>query len=102
MRRQPGQAIGLAAVSLVAMVGMLAFVIDAGMLFMAHREAQDAADAAALAGVREVTPGSTCSSSADACYQAVEKYAAANYGVLGRLCRKPSFDDPPNSPSIGS
>jgi Flp pilus assembly protein TadG len=85
--RQRAQTIGLAAVSLVAMVGMLAFVIDAGMLFMAHREAQDAADAAALAGVRDLSNGaSTCSG---ACSDDVNRYAAANYAILSRLCDQP-------------
>src|SRR5919205_4367671 len=86
MRRQPAQAVGLAAVSLVAMVGMLAFVIDAGMLFMAHREAQDAADAAALAGVRDLNGQTTCSG---ACADDVNRYSAANYGILKRLCSNP-------------
>jgi Putative Flp pilus-assembly TadE/G-like len=85
MRRQPAQAVGLAAVSLVAMVGMLAFLVDAGLLFMAHREAQDAADAAALAGVREFTNGDT-TCAANACEAAVKQYASGNYGILGRLC----------------
>jgi hypothetical protein len=86
MRRQPAQAIGLAAVSLVAMIGMVAFVIDAGMLFMAHREAQDAADAAALAGVRDLDGQTTCSG---ACADDVNRYSAANYAILKRLCSDP-------------
>jgi uncharacterized membrane protein len=96
MRRQPAQAIGLAAVSLVAMVGMLAFVIDAGMLFMAHREAQDAADAAALAGVRDLSDGGTTCSGA--CADDVNRYATANYAILSRLCSHPGAP----SPQVGS
>jgi Flp pilus assembly protein TadG len=85
--RQRAQTIGLAAVALIGMVGMLAFVIDAGMLFMAHREAQDAADAAALAGVRDLAQGgTTCSGT---CADNVSRYATANYAVLSRLCSDP-------------
>jgi Flp pilus assembly protein TadG len=87
--RQRAQTIGLAAVALVGMVGMLAFVIDAGMLFMAHREAQDAADSAALAGVRDlagVGGGATCSGD---CADDVNRYATANYAILSRLCSEP-------------
>ena len=97
-RRQRAQAIGLAAVSLVAMVGMLAFVIDAGLLFMAHREAQDAADAAALAGVQELANDSTtCSPD---CLKQVGTYASRNYGILGRLCSDPTYMSPP--PAAGA
>ena len=85
--RQRAQTIGLAAVALIGMVGMLAFVIDAGMLFMAHREAQDAADAAALAGVRDLAQGGTTCSGA--CADDVSRYATANYAILGRLCSDP-------------
>lgn len=84
--RQRAQTIGLAAVALIGMVGMLAFVIDAGMLFMAHREAQDAADAAALAGVRDLDGQLTCSG---ACADDVNRYATANYAILSRLCSNP-------------
>lgn len=48
--RKRGQAMALGAVAMVAMVGFLAFVIDAGMFFMIRRELQNTADAAALAG----------------------------------------------------
>src|SRR5437660_436622 len=48
--REPGQAMALAAVGMVAMVALLAFVIDAGSFFIVRRELQNAADAAALAG----------------------------------------------------
>jgi Flp pilus assembly protein TadG len=85
--RQPAQTIALAAVALIGMVGMLAFVVDAGMLFMAHREAQDAADAAALAGVRDLSDGGTTCSGA--CADDVNRYAASNYAILSRLCAHP-------------
>ena len=49
-RGERGQAVGLAAVVLVAMTGLLAFVVDAGIFFMIRRDLQQAADAAVLAG----------------------------------------------------
>jgi hypothetical protein len=49
-RRQPGQTIALAAVAMVAVVGGLAMVIDAGIFLVVQRQLQTAADAGALAG----------------------------------------------------
>jgi hypothetical protein len=49
-RRRPAQAIVVAAVAMVAVVGGLAMVIDAGMFFVIQRQLQAAADAGALAG----------------------------------------------------
>ena len=46
-----GQTTALAAIFMVAMVGMLAFVVDAGFFLVARRELQNASDAGALAGV---------------------------------------------------
>jgi hypothetical protein len=53
MRRhkKPAQAIGLVAVMMVAMIGALSMVIDAGVYFVIERQLQNAADAAALAAV---------------------------------------------------
>lgn len=45
-----GGTLALMAVSIVVLVGILAFAIDLGMLFVARSEAQRAADAGALAG----------------------------------------------------
>src|SRR5207253_5140984 len=48
--RQRGQTIVIAAVAMVAIVGGLAMVVDAGMFFVVQRQFQAAADAGALAG----------------------------------------------------
>ena len=48
--REEGSATALVAVSLTALVSLLALGIDVGMLFNARSEAQRAADSAALAG----------------------------------------------------
>jgi Putative Flp pilus-assembly TadE/G-like len=49
-RRQRGQTIVFAAVAMVAIVGGLAIVVDAGIFFVVQRQFQTAADAGALAG----------------------------------------------------
>src|SRR5205823_4828374 len=49
--RAHGQAIAFAAVAIAAMVGMVAFAVDTGVLWETRRELQGAADSAALAGV---------------------------------------------------
>ncbi len=50
MRNQRGAAMPFVALTTVAILGMTALAVDAGMLFTARGEAQRAADAAALAG----------------------------------------------------
>lgn len=49
-RRERGQTLAIAAVSMVALVGALAMVVDTGMFFVIQRHLQTAADAGALAG----------------------------------------------------
>jgi hypothetical protein len=109
-RRERGQAIGLAGVALVAMVGMLAFTIDAGLFFMIRRELQNTADAAALAGMGAwvdcqffSVPGSpsfgvpAVAPPCDAVgANAVDEYIARNSSVTRRLCTSaPSRDNAP-------
>lgn len=50
LRADRGQTIGFVALSLTALVGMTAFVLDVGAWFRADRQMQTVADAAALAG----------------------------------------------------
>jgi Flp pilus assembly protein TadG len=50
MREERGATITIVAVSLVALLSMLALAIDIGMLYKARNDAQRVADAAALAG----------------------------------------------------
>jgi hypothetical protein len=52
MRSERGQAIVLSVVALTSLMGMSAFVVDAGSWFRTHRQMQLAADAAALAGAQ--------------------------------------------------
>lgn len=50
-RRQPAQTLVIAVVSMIALLGAVSLVIDAGMYFVLKRQMQNAADAAALAAV---------------------------------------------------
>src|SRR5262245_20667075 len=47
--RRPGKVLVFFVLLLPVLLGMLALVIDCGMMMAAHRQAQNAADAAALA-----------------------------------------------------
>jgi hypothetical protein len=69
------------AISLLGLVALLALVIDGGNLYVQRRAAQDAADAAALAGVRTLR-GTTSATAVTPIASDVETYAAANaFGV---------------------
>src|ERR1700730_3239662 len=86
--RQRGQSIVLAAVAMVAIVGGIAIVIDAGIFFVVQRQLQTAADAGALAGAwhNPVCPtgGSGClPGPADVVAQSV---AQANADTIKQLC----------------
>jgi Flp pilus assembly protein TadG len=53
-RDESGQALAMTVVALVALLGICAFVIDVGTAYLAQRQLQSSADAAALAGVQEI------------------------------------------------
>ena len=53
-KSQHGQSLILVTLLLVALVGMLALVLDGGNTYLMRRAAQNAADAGALAGAREL------------------------------------------------
>jgi hypothetical protein len=78
--RARGQVLPLAALAMIALVGMLAIVVDGGMFWEVRRDLQSGADAAVLAGV-VMLPGSPT----DAVNQATA-YAANNARVAARLC----------------
>ena len=58
-RRRPGAVLVWCAVLLTLLVSMVGLVIDSGLLMASYREAQNAADAAALAGVYDLIRGDT-------------------------------------------
>src|SRR5438477_12925628 len=92
--RESGQAIALAAVALIAVVGAVAFVIDVGFFFEGRRELQNAADAAALAGV-VFLPNCSVLDAANGCptlsnaQDAANAYIAANGPVVRQPCGHP-------------
>jgi Putative Flp pilus-assembly TadE/G-like len=57
-RRQSGQVMVLFALALVAMVAVVALVVDGGYIYVQRRTVQTAADAAALAGARALREAS--------------------------------------------
>lgn len=54
IKPQRGQALVMVALAMIAMMAMLALVLDGGNTFMNRRAMQNAADAGALAGVRQL------------------------------------------------
>ena len=54
IRHESGQVLVWIAVSAIALLAMVGFVVDVGHLFNAHRELQASADAAALAGAQDL------------------------------------------------
>jgi hypothetical protein len=60
---ETGQTIVVNVLFMVVMIGFLALVIDGGNLFLQRRDAQGTADAAALAGVLDVTRSRTTAES---------------------------------------
>ena len=63
-RRESGQVMVLFGLSLVGLVGLLALVLDGANLYIQRRTAQNAADAAALAGTRTLAHTTTSPSNA--------------------------------------
>jgi Flp pilus assembly protein TadG len=62
--RQPGQIMVLFALSLLGMSALMALILDGGTLYVQRRTAQNAADAAALAGSRALQQATARSSTA--------------------------------------
>jgi hypothetical protein len=92
--RQHGAVAIIVALSLVALVGMLALVIDLGHLYVTKAELQNAADAAALSGAKDLDGTMAGLSKA--------KAAACEVGGMNKfdLSSKPvanTKDDPPCS-----
>ncbi len=78
-RGDDGAVAAIMVVSIVALLGFAAIVVDAGVLYTERRHLQTAADAAALAGVQEL-PGSPAAAVAQA-----QNYAAINGSIADDL-----------------
>ncbi|HEX9118880.1 MAG TPA: pilus assembly protein TadG-related protein [Anaerolineae bacterium] len=72
-RGESGQSMVMAALSVMAIMGMAALLLDGGMAYAVRRTTQNAADAAAFAGARKAAWGA---SDAEV-YAAVQEYALA-------------------------
>jgi putative Flp pilus-assembly TadE/G-like protein len=80
-QRQQGQIVAIFALSLVAILAMAGVVIDGGNIYVQRRTAQNAADAAALAGTRALLAAQNASDSTIA--GEICKYANSNaFGVI--------------------
>lgn len=76
VRQRRGAIIPLLAISIVALFGFCALAIDLGVLMVARTQCQNAADGAALAGVRTLSGDSTASYN----YPAVDPTARSSAG----------------------
>jgi Flp pilus assembly protein TadG len=79
-RREPAQVIVLFALSLIAMLAMVAVVLDGGTLYLQRRTAQNAADAAALAGARALQQATLSPTSAIP-FEICKYVVANNFGA---------------------
>src|SRR5207248_628945 len=59
--RRPGQILVLFVLVLSALLGLLGLVLDGGLIMASHRQAQNAADTAALAAAMELMRGNSAS-----------------------------------------
>ena len=62
LRREDGLSFALAAVTMVALIGMVAFAVDVGAIYAERRELQNGATAAALAIAEDCARGLPCDS----------------------------------------
>jgi hypothetical protein len=99
-QRQSGQAIALAAVAMIAVVGAVAFVIDLGFFLEGRRELQNTADSAALAGVVFLpncsVPSASCPALSNA-QDAANAYITANGPIVRQLCGHPTVSVDPSA-----
>ena len=76
-RRRSGTVLIWCGLALPSLVGMVGLVIDGGLMMATYRQAQNAADAAALVGANDLVQGfSTAKSTSDA-----NTFLATNYNV---------------------
>jgi hypothetical protein len=74
---QDGQSLIIIALMIVGIFGFLGLVLDGGQVFLTRRNSQDAADAAAFAGVRIVATHSVTATQQNV-YDAITTFARAN------------------------
>ena len=79
-RRESAQVVVLFSLALIAMLAMVGVTLDGGMLYIQRRTAQNAADAAALAGVRALQQ-TTSFSTPTIPFEICKYVVANNFGV---------------------
>ena len=80
---QPGQALIMVSIMFMVLIGFVALATDSGMIWMNRRSLQNAADAAALAGVQQL-PEDTGTAMSVACdYAGVKNAVPSMYGKSG-------------------
>ncbi len=89
--RERGAALPMLALTMVAVTGMVAFAADIGRLAVTRRHLQNSADAAALAGARQL-PGSPSRAQADA-YNWAARNGLAWSEVSGAVVSTTQFAD---------
>ncbi len=81
---QRGQAIVLVVIAMIALLALMGLAVDGGRQYTARRQAQNAADAAALAGTRELAQKvATCQVSSGATDSAVAQAVLAMISANG-------------------
>jgi hypothetical protein len=89
VRNENGSALFLGGVTLALALGMAALAVDIAALYSARSEAQNAADAAALAGVSAFVDGTGLTTASTARARAVE--TGTENSILGRLMEPAEF-----------
>src|SRR5947208_16875196 len=77
-RKRPGKILVLSALLLPVLLGMVGLSIDGGMMLGTHRQARNAADAAALAAAKDLLGGKTVATA-----QATASTFVKSYNGLG-------------------
>src|SRR5207237_7140365 len=72
--RRPGKILVLFVLLLPVLLGMVGLVVDTGLMMAAHRQAKNAADAAALAAAMDLMLGGSGSSATAAAQTFVQQY----------------------------
>lgn len=81
-RKRAGAILPLVAISLIALIALVALAIDIGVIALARNQCQNAADAAAMAGARELNGDTTINNNYDAATPKAKAIAATNR-ILG-------------------
>jgi Flp pilus assembly protein TadG len=96
--QEQGQMIVLFALIMVALISFAGLLVDGGMLFAARRQAQNAADTAALAAAKAIATGASASTAASTIAGA-NGFPAATTNCAGQAISGVSVNNPPTSGS---